>query len=54
MANYKEWRDSEVRSKVYYALAQIAHEFDVNEEEMERAIEWFQIKFYEDEMGEEY
>lgn len=51
---YKEWKDSEVRSKVYNALAQISHEFDASEEEMDRAIEWFQTHFYEDEYeGEE-
>ena len=47
--NYDECRNDEVRSAVYNALAQISFELDASEEEMNQAIEWFQIKFYEDE-----
>lgn len=47
--NYNEYRNNEVRSAVYNALAQISFELNVSEEEMNQAIEWFQIKFYEDE-----
>ena len=47
--DYSEYKNDEVRSAVYNALAQISFELDVSEEEMNQAIEWFQIKFYEDE-----
>ena len=47
--NYDEYRNDEVRSAVYNALAQISFELDASEEEMNQAIEWFQIKFYEGE-----
>ena len=47
--NYSEYRNDEVRRVVYNTLAQISFELDVSEEEMNQAIEWFQIKFYEDE-----
>ena len=47
--DYNEYKKNEIRREVYNALAQISFEFDVSEEEMNQAIEWFQIKFYEDE-----
>lgn len=51
--NYQEWLKSEFRSKVYNALSEVAFEFaDVPEDElkknMDEAIEWFQIHFYEE------
>lgn len=54
MANYKEWLQSEIKSKVYNALSDVAFDYpDVDSEElkkqMDQAIEWFQIKFWEDE-----
>ena len=47
--DYNEYRKNEIRREVYNALAQISFELDASEEEMNQAIEWFQIKFYEDE-----
>lgn len=44
---YKEWHMDEIRRKVYNALAEISMETDASKEEMDAAIEWFQIKFYE-------
>lgn len=48
MKNYDYWRDCSIRTKVYNALAEISAELDMSEEEMNRAIEWFQNKFYEE------
>ena len=51
--SYKEYNQSEIRRAVYNALAEISRELDASEEEMNMAIEWFQIRFYEDRMCEE-
>ena len=56
MANYKEWLQSEIRSKVYNALSDVAIDYaDVDSEELKKqmdlAIEWFQIKYWENEEG---
>ena len=40
-------RENEVRSAVYNALADVSFHLDVNEEEMDKALEWFQIHFYD-------
>ena len=53
MRDYKEWKQSQVTRAVYNALADVSRELDADEEEMNKAIEWFQIKFYEDGMCEE-
>lgn len=37
----------DIRSEVYNALADIMFETGANKEDMDKAIEWFQIKFYE-------
>ncbi len=37
----------DIRSKVYDALAEIMMETCASEEDMDQAIEWFQIHFYE-------
>lgn len=50
---YNEFKNEEVRRAVYNALAQISHELDASKEDMDQAIEWFQIKFYESEGEEE-
>lgn len=42
----------DIKSEVYNALAEIIFKTGANKEEMDQAIEWFQIKFYEEE-GEE-
>lgn len=39
----------DIRSEVYNALADIMFETGASKEDMDKAIEWFQIKFYEDE-----
>ena len=39
----------DIRSKVYDALAEIMFETGASEEDMDQAIEWFQIHFYETE-----
>lgn len=51
--DYKTWKQGEMRSKVYNALAEIMFEYDANKEDMDQAIEWFNIKFYEDEYDED-
>lgn len=38
----------DIKSKVYNALADIVFETNASEEEMNQAIEFFQIKFFED------
>jgi hypothetical protein len=37
----------DIRSEVYNALADIMFETGASKEDMDKAIEWFQIKFYE-------
>lgn len=37
----------EVKTAVYNALAQVSMEQDASQEEMENAIEWFMVHFYE-------
>lgn len=49
---FNEYQKSEVRRAVYNALAEISRELDASKEDMDQAIEWFQIKFYEDECEE--
>ena len=39
----------DVRGQVYAALAEVAEETGANQEEMEAAIEWYIIHFFEDE-----
>lgn len=39
----------DIRSEVYNALADIMFETGASKEDMDKAIEWFQFKFYEDE-----
>ena len=41
-------KQDEIRSEVYNALAQIAFEHDTNKEDLDRALKWFNDKFYED------
>lgn len=43
----------DIKSKVYNALANIMFETLASKKDMDEAIEWFQIKFYEDESEEE-
>lgn len=38
---------NEIRSKVYKALAQISFEHDASKEDMDKALKWFNDKFYE-------
>ena len=47
--NYNEYKMEKVRRAVYHALAQISNELDASQEEMDMAIDWFQVRFYEDE-----
>lgn len=42
-----------IKSEVYNALAEIMFETGASKEDMDKAIEWFQIKFYEDEYEDE-
>lgn len=37
-----------IKSEVYNALAEIMFKTGATKEEMDQAIEWFQIKFYEE------
>lgn len=48
MKTFNEYQLAEVKSAVYNALAQISMEQDASQEEMEAAIEWFVVHFYED------
>lgn len=43
----------DIRSEVYNALAEIMFKTGASKEDMDKAIEWFQIKFYEDGYEEE-
>lgn len=43
----------DIRSEVYNALAEIMFKTGASKEDMDKATEWFQIKFYEDEYEEE-
>ena len=52
MAKTFDEQKDKVRGAVYEALAQIAFELDASEEDMEYAINWFQSRFYEDEVEE--
>ena len=47
MSEYTDWRAYELRSAVYNALAQISYEMDASKAEMEQAIEWFCVQFYD-------
>lgn len=47
MRTYDEFKASNIRSKVYNALAEISFEEDASKEEMENALDFFRIKFYE-------
>lgn len=38
---------NEIRSKVYEALAQISFEYDASKEDIDKALKWFNDKFYE-------
>ena len=48
MSTYNEWKQDQVRREVYEVLAQIMFEHDATKEEMDRALKWFNDKFYED------
>lgn len=39
----------DIRSEVYNALAEIVFKSGASKEDMEQAIEWFQIRFWEEE-----
>lgn len=43
----------DIKSEVYNALAEVMFKTGASKEDMDKAIEWFQIKFYE-EACEEY
>lgn len=47
--DYKTWKQDEIRRKVYDALAQIMFEYEGTKEDMDKALKWFNNKFYEDE-----
>lgn len=42
----------DIRSEVYNALSEIMFKTGASKEDMNQAIEWFQIKFYEDKHDE--
>ena len=48
MRTYDDFIASNIRSKVYNALAEISFEEDASENEMEMAIDWFLVHFYEE------
>lgn len=45
--DYKTWKQDEMRSKVYDALSEIMFEYDGEKEDMDKALKWFNDKFYE-------
>lgn len=45
--NYSTWKQDKIRSEVYEALAQIMFENDGTKEDMDKALKWFNDKFYE-------
>lgn len=45
--DYTTWKQNEIRSKVYNALAEIMFEYEGTKEDMDKALEWFNKKFYE-------
>lgn len=45
--DYKTWKQDQIRSEVYKALAQISFEHDASKEDIDKALEWFNDKFYE-------
>lgn len=47
MKTYNEYKMDKIKSAVYNALAQLSMEQDASQEELEMAIEWFMILFYE-------
>lgn len=47
--DYKTWKQDEIRRKVYDVLAQIMFEHEGTKEDMDKALKWFNNKFYEDE-----
>lgn len=53
MKDYNTWRRDEIRRKVYDALAEIMFDCEGTKEDMDEALEWFNIRFYEDEYDEE-
>lgn len=48
MKTYNDYKNDEVKSAVYNALAQVSMEHDASQEEMQAAIDWFVVHFYED------
>lgn len=48
MKDYRTWKQEQIRSEVYKALAQIAFEHDADKEDLDRALKWFNDKFYEE------
>lgn len=49
MKDYNTWKQDKIRSEVYEALANIMFENDGTKEDMDKALKWFNDKFYEDE-----
>lgn len=47
MKDCSTWKQDKIRSEVYEALAQIMFENDGTKEDMDKALKWFNDKFYE-------
>lgn len=45
----KDYKTDKIRSEVYEALANIMFENDGTKEDMDKALKWFDDKFYEEE-----
>lgn len=45
--DYKTWKQDKIRSEVYEALANIMFENEGTKEDMDKALKWFNDKFYE-------
>lgn len=45
---------NEIRNRVYDALAEIIFETGADQEDMEKALDWFQDRFFGDSLDSEY
>lgn len=45
--DYKTWKQDKIRSEAYEALANIMFENEGTKEDMDKALKWFNDKFYE-------
>jgi len=44
---YNEWKEDQLKSRVYNALVEIVNDLDATEEELTHAFEWFILHYEE-------